>query len=246
MKKIPRELSAMYRDLFERIDKEPLESKRELARRAISWVLGAVRQLSADQLIEAVSSGYRDWCEEAVTRDQILSCCHHLLAYRSASDTIEFSHFSVVQYVEEEGGDDYCQQRVHSLLSRLSLNAMCEEAEAFAQLTSTSARGRRATSNSRETWVSFWCYATNYWAFHCDRSGAVSSANTSWREALDRWCEIEQVGSTAWVGSWAAYIDIDKKSIAGRIPWAAAQGFGQWIFMVSCKLNPCFVHSITN
>jgi hypothetical protein len=257
MKDIPKELSGIYQGLFERINEDSLESNRELAWRAISWVFAAQTQLNVNEVIKAVSSGYRKWYEEAVTCDDIITCCHQLLVYKPSSNTIEFSHFSVVQHIEKERMEECSQKKVHSLLSFLCLNAMWESAQVhdrgfkpeplqsyvdgLTQLTCSSVHNH-ATGNSQETFMSFWCYETNFWAFHCERSDADSGMDVTWGNPLSLWCGIkQQVKPTAGAHvflSEPTNVSLGVNSIRHRIPETSAKDVSEWVFMVSCKFKP--------
>lgn len=248
MKQIPDDLSGVYRELFEEIKKgEP--PNQELARRAVSWVFGAQTQLRADEFIKAISSGYENY-KERVTVDDIISCCHHLLLYNASSDRIEFGHFSVVQFIEKEKKEEYGHSQVHGLMSFLCLNAMWEAARVNDKgfrldhvenyvhgLTKATVVGKDS-ENSRRTFVSFWCYATNFWAFHCEGSGADSGTQNTWENPLRWWCEIKQVVSRIPFAE-DANVSLGVNSIGYRIPEGSAENFSEWIFMISCKPTPC-------
>jgi hypothetical protein len=127
MRDIPLDLKGIYAGLFQKINEDRRPYKRELAKRAISWLLGAQAQLSTKEFLKAMSSAYEDYNDTVEIAD-VISSCHHLMIHNAATDVIEFGHFSVLEYTQEDRKDDYGQFSIHNTIAYLCLNALWQSA----------------------------------------------------------------------------------------------------------------------
>jgi hypothetical protein len=253
MRTIPKDLLGVYRELFDRINNDrPL--KKELARRTISWLIAAKNQVRADELIKALSSGYAEYRAD-VTVEDIVSSCHHLAVYNKSLEIVEFGHFSVVEFIRDEKKDEYSQGKVHEITAFLCLNAMWEvgrvEVQGLQQeiireyvssliggFVATERRNESSPSEEHEspnkTYVTFWYYATNLWAFHCQSSGSDSPVPKMWDNPLGLWREIRQ-GIHSIPFTEPSSMSLGVNSIRHRIPEHSAGMFDEWLFMISCR-----------
>jgi hypothetical protein len=237
MKAIPKDLLGVYRELFDRINNDrPL--KKELARRTISWLIAAKNQLRADELIKALSSGYAEYHAD-VTVEDIISSCHHLAVYNKSLVIVEFGHFSVVEFIRDEKKDEYSQEKVHDITAFLCLNAMWEYVSSLiGSFVATEQRNEFSPSEEHEsphkTYVTFWYYAINLWAFHCQASGSDSPVPKMWDSPLRLWREIRQ-GIHGIPFTEPSSVSLGINSIRHRIPEHSARIFDEWLFMISCQ-----------
>jgi hypothetical protein len=162
-----------------------------------------------------------------------------------------------VEFIRDEKKHEYSQVHVHSLVSYLCLNAMWEVARVNNQghkleyideyvhsLVDTTHGIDEADEYGpseelkpmNRSFVTFWCYATNFWAFHCESCGADSGSANMWDVPLESWCAIKQpIDSIPFVERSDVSFGIN--SISHRIPEKSAKSFKEWLFMISCTLN---------
>jgi ankyrin repeat protein len=82
-----------------------------LAKRTLSWLLCARRQLLSSELLAAVSPHP----EELVSGDELLDICRHLIVLNELSDSFELAHLSVREYLETR--EEYKDGRPHALVA---------------------------------------------------------------------------------------------------------------------------------
>ncbi|KAG9041303.1 hypothetical protein FS842_002606, partial [Serendipita sp. 407] len=94
LKQLPEKLSDLHDEIYERISKMG-ESELDIAKATLSWLLCAQRRLSSSELLAAVSTN----ADESVTAEQVVQICRNFVVL-GASDSFEFAHLSVREYLE--------------------------------------------------------------------------------------------------------------------------------------------------
>jgi hypothetical protein len=249
MKEIPTDLLGVYHNFFDRIERDR-HQRRELAKRAINWVLGAQSQLSAQELILATSSGYEGY-QANVTIEEVISSRHHLMIYNKTSDTTEFGHFSMVEFIRDQK-KEFSQDKIHDLIAFLSLNAMNEEARVIDQhlrssyvekyvrtVVGSSIRSKHSNeidqSNTKnKQFVSFWIYVVNLWGFHCQTPGADAGEPMMWSEPFISWSAIKTTKQSTRVISLTRNSGVSPglNSIDHSVPEMLGQTFEKWLFSI--------------
>ncbi|KAH8589100.1 hypothetical protein B0O99DRAFT_637695 [Bisporella sp. PMI_857] len=260
MNKIPPMLDGIYAELFQRIDDDHDHPERqELARRAISWLLGAHVQLSANEFIKAISAAYEDY-NYKVTINDVLSSCHHLVTYDTQADTFTIGHFSVTEYIQEHRKEDYGQSRIHNTIAYLCLNAMWQSARINYQgfesesilkyVRSLTVKPLPDIHGGENSGISihsvnepmsksffneptFWSYATNVWPAHCEAGGADSGNPNEWDEILEAWCDINRSTGKVPITEFVYFGSIQRRVLKIGL----VNDFNSWIFLVSCAFG---------
>ncbi|GKZ69501.1 hypothetical protein AnigIFM50267_004710 [Aspergillus niger] len=103
---LPESLDETYDGLYEEIENNPPHD-RDLALRALKWVLAAREPLSREDLLEAVRINPDLMTTELCTpisEDDLLSLCRYFLVIDSERDVWRVSHLSVAEYFELRRG----------------------------------------------------------------------------------------------------------------------------------------------
>ncbi|KAH7319501.1 hypothetical protein BKA65DRAFT_599550 [Rhexocercosporidium sp. MPI-PUGE-AT-0058] len=99
---LPPTVNEIYLALFKEIGKDQNPANKLLAKRTITWLLGAVVPLSEEAFIEAVCTG-SDGTLVNKDRKEILHACHDLVIWIEATKSFGFGHVSVIQYIKAAG-----------------------------------------------------------------------------------------------------------------------------------------------
>ncbi|PVF98990.1 hypothetical protein CPB86DRAFT_872963 [Serendipita vermifera] len=94
--RLPRDLHKLYDEIYERIKKMEAPELR-ITQTVLTWLLYAQRQLSADELLSAVSITVGS---ASVLPDTVLDLCFNLVTLNQTPKAFSFAHLSVREYLE--------------------------------------------------------------------------------------------------------------------------------------------------
>jgi hypothetical protein len=96
--RLPEGLEESYSVIYNQI-KNSGEASREIARRALKWLLCQQRSFSTSEFLAVVTSQQEP--ADRLTSDDILSVCCNLVVLDSELDIFRFAHLSVREYLEK-------------------------------------------------------------------------------------------------------------------------------------------------
>jgi hypothetical protein len=210
---LPSELSGIYRDLFERMQKRR-KLHQDYARLAISWILGMRLALRAGDLLQAIITGIDDVNDAEIletTVDDVLTACEGIVTYNKARDVLEFGHVSVLEFIQQHKQNMYDQPQVHLRIGTTCVRVL----EGMHQIYHTSApkfhnedgheEGHRQLLRKRMEFIGHWAclscptieelpladrnartfiqYVNVMWAYHCASSGVVIRVGSAFEPA---------------------------------------------------------------
>lgn len=106
--RIPSSLTSAHQDTFDRIDFSGSAAKRDLALKALAWVLAARRPLTMTELLHALAFGPDDTeidPENLTTPKRVIGSCLGFLEHREDNDLVQFTHATVREFLLEERSD---------------------------------------------------------------------------------------------------------------------------------------------
>jgi hypothetical protein len=119
--KLPQDLHKLYDEIYERIKKTgPVGLS--IAQTTLTWLLYAQRQLSADELLAAVSMMVGS---TNVTLRTILDLCCNLVALYQISNSFNFVHLSVREYLETR--EEYKSCAGHDTIAKFCLKHLVDD-----------------------------------------------------------------------------------------------------------------------
>ncbi|KAH6855628.1 hypothetical protein B0I37DRAFT_411606 [Chaetomium sp. MPI-CAGE-AT-0009] len=205
---LPSELSGIYRDLFERI-RHRRKLHQDYARLAISWILGMRLALRAEDLLQAIVSGIDDVDDVGILEtnvDDILTACEGLVTYNKARDVLEFGHFSVLEFIQQEKRDLYHQSQVHLRIGTTCVRVLEGMHRIYHTSTPDPDEDHWQLLRKRMEFIGHWgclsCstiselppgdrnvrtfiqYVNLMWAYHCAASGSVICVGSALESAL--------------------------------------------------------------
>lgn len=165
--RLPQNLRSAHQTTFERIQAAPA-AKRNLALKALAWTLFVKRPLKIMELLHALALEQNDseiGIENIDSPSTVIRVCLGFLEHREDTDLVQFSHATVMQYLESE-----CDHIFEG--SSLAIARSC--VRYLAQLTS----GLQPCQSSEELAARFsnypfFSYAALYWGEHAFTFQAV-------------------------------------------------------------------------
>jgi hypothetical protein len=119
--KLPQDLHMLYDEIYERIKKTgPVGLS--IAQTTLTWLLYAQRQLSADEVLAAVSMMVGS---TNVTPRTILDLCCNLVALDQMSNSFNFVHLSVREYLETR--EEYKPCAGHDTIAKFCLKHLVDD-----------------------------------------------------------------------------------------------------------------------
>jgi hypothetical protein len=210
---LPSELSGIYNDLFERMQKRR-KLHQDYARLAISWILGTRLTLRAEDLLQAVIIGIDDVNNEGILEtsiDDVLTACEGIVTYNKARDVLEFGHVSVLEFIQKHKQDMYDQPQVHLRIGTTCVRVLEGMHQIYHTPTPRSHKhdhekeDLRQLLRSRMEFIGHWAclscptieelplgdrnlrtfiqYTNLMWAYHCASSGAVIRVGSAFESA---------------------------------------------------------------
>lgn len=151
--KLPQTLNDSYAIIHERV-KNTGKVSREIANKAIKWLLCSTRRLISSESIAAVSTCS---CEETiiVSENQLLDICCNLIVLNDELTTFQFAHLSVREYFELS--ENFSKVQANSLVVQRCIDIWDEQHQ--------STLGTEQNNTLK-------AYATFYWPFHCQNLGS--------------------------------------------------------------------------
>lgn len=257
------DLQAVYQRMNEAIRGPAVpREKLDLAQWTISWILGARLELQSKELLKALRWKFGDYM--VIAEADVISACNHFVVVNKAKDTFEFGHFSVREFFQEQ--IMYREPDIHDFLAESWLQVLHLVARANEE--PAQSKGTRAAKDvKREEYVksigdystldssgiedrlsflrSFYPYAQEFWAYHCEKSARKGDQNNTWEHALTLWRQCQgRLTPEYWLrrGTFLRTIG----SISDRLGFSmAAQSDGSeteshrhWHFLVACQYPP--------
>ncbi|MCJ1395393.1 hypothetical protein MMC18_008277 [Xylographa bjoerkii] len=162
---LPKELADLYDIVFRQISQSDFKKQKDIGVRAIKWLLCALRPLSTNELLAAISVDSEGRCEQsALSVNGLLGVCCNLVVVDQDSNVIRFAHLSVREYLES---------RQESLFRLVDCNVVA--AERCIDLWILKSQKKRPATQLEEHNKIFDPYATLYWPEHC--TSALSEIN---------------------------------------------------------------------
>ena len=152
--KLPKTLNDSYQVIYERIANGG-ESSRNLADRALKWLLSSKRRLSPLELIAAITINPNG---EYIPLDPrvLLDTCCNLLVLDEELNTFRFAHLSVREYLEQS-------KRFNKIEANSLVAQRCIDVCMLEQQDLSDAAMKQNNMIKR--------YAAMYWPFHCENLG---------------------------------------------------------------------------
>jgi Ankyrin repeats (3 copies) len=110
LRHLPTTLRELYDKIYGRISAK-VEEESSIAKRTLSWLLCARRQLRPSELLAAVSPDP----DQPVNEDELLRLCRHLVVLNPVSKSFELAHLTVREYLETR--HEYRKHRPHALVA---------------------------------------------------------------------------------------------------------------------------------
>ena len=128
---LPKKLSDLYEIAYQRITNSGPRS-RELAERALKWLLCANRTLQTSEFIAAISVDTAGRCVTISSTDVLNVCCN-MVVLDVELDIYRFAHLSVREYLESR--DDYTSVKLNERATERCLDAYVSKADEVPQST---------------------------------------------------------------------------------------------------------------
>lgn len=187
---LPDDLNQMYAKILETIrTRHPSTRRFANAERALKWVLYAVKPLSPEALIEAISlTGALDR-RQPLTLPTLLDICHNLIVLDQQLGILRFAHFSVHEFLR----DKYSVEEGNAGLANDCLTVL------------TDSDTGQITQSKRPSFVDYACVN---WPEHFRLSGGGS------RELQDL-CKYFLTPSSAYQ-AWISKVSSENRLLIGR------------------------------
>ncbi|KAF4825606.1 Ankyrin repeat domain-containing protein 50 [Colletotrichum siamense] len=157
-KSLPESIDQLYQKSIDSIFETGYKA-REVAMKALSWVLYMREPLTPQALLATVESG----SESNVNATQLMSICHDLVILDAHCNVVRFSHQSVQDFLQ--GHERFAPSSAHTLLASLCLEA-CSHGPASEEAPSIPSDD-------------FYVYAAMYWPVHCKMAHDLSTVRPS-------------------------------------------------------------------
>jgi hypothetical protein len=195
-KTLPRDMSAAYDDVIERIENSSGGNDKDIAFRVLAWIFLSLRPLTMDELLEALAVGAEDdssdeedselanveediqdidWHQDnpnvlsyaKLRPDQVVDCCKSLIQYDETSGLVRPIHYTLQEYYTR-----YLQSKLPSegYLAKtclLYLRMKCFQGLSFLD--------ENLVMNKVDQLYKFRRYALDFWVVH------TQAAEEEWR-----------------------------------------------------------------
>jgi hypothetical protein len=118
--KLPPDLHKLYDEIYDRIEELAIPDL-STARATLTWLMYAQRQLSADELLAAVSMVVGP---SSLTPSTVLDLCCNLLTLDQDSNSFMFAHLSVREYLETR--KEYEPRAGHAIIAKFCLKHLVD------------------------------------------------------------------------------------------------------------------------
>ncbi|KAK2761254.1 hypothetical protein FQN54_001776 [Arachnomyces sp. PD_36] len=126
---LPKDLKTTYDRIYSEI--EALEEhEKDLANRALLWVLTAFKSLNTDELLSAIRIELKEdelQFSREIDESVLMSICKNLLAFDTQLEVWRFPHLSVAEYLEKK--DYFSLQKAHGLHASICLSLLASAYE---------------------------------------------------------------------------------------------------------------------
>lgn len=186
-------LADVYDDIYDINTPEPED--RQVAERALKWVMCCKRPLSIEMMVKAVSYyDYEGNVDEQVTAEYILDICSNFIIV-DHNNMVQFAHLSVREYLMSDTKLNYTIIDAHIQVAKTTL----------VYLAACSSTSNDAKNDKRDDLLE---YAVVYWPLHCSWLRGEEEKYTALHKLLNKFLAADPPSE-----SWLLCVDTWPKVI---------------------------------